>query len=166
MKVFLLGAPCAGKTMLIKALREVLDCPLLDMDDELLRLNGGIWPPLERKRGLSSQVIDEASRLGDVVLAYSVLDDEQLGALIAAEWVICLLDLPEEVMRDRAEERLAREGWTNIEWLPFHLDTIEDLRARKVFSHVVDATLPRAASVRALADLMNSTSVTRTSDPS
>ena len=69
-------------------------------------------------------------------------------------------------MRDRADERLAREGWTNIEWLPFHLDTIEDLRARKVFSHVVDATLPIAASVRVLADLMNSTSVTRTSDPS
>jgi len=95
--------------MLIKALREVLDCPLLDMDDELLRLNGGVWPPLELKRGLSSQVIDELSRLGDVVLAYSVLDDEQLGALIAAEWVICLLDLPEEVMRHRADERLARE---------------------------------------------------------
>jgi hypothetical protein len=166
MKMFLLGAPCAGKTTLIKALREVLDCPVLDMDDELLRLNGGIWPSLHLKRGLSSLVIDEASRLGDVVLAYSVVDDEQLGALIAAEWVICLLDLPEEVMRDRADERLAREGWTNIEWLPFHLDTIEDLRARKVFSHVVDATLPIAMSVHVLVDLMNSTSLTPTSDPS
>jgi hypothetical protein len=85
MKVFLLGAPCAGKTTLIKALREVLDSPLLDMDDELLRLNGGIWPPLELKRRLSSQVIDEASRLGDVVLAYCVSVDTLRRRVAAGE---------------------------------------------------------------------------------
>lgn len=91
-----------------------------------------------------------------MVLAYSILDDEQLTALVAAEWVICLLDLPEDVMRERAEQRLAREGWTNIQWLPGHLQTIEDLRARNAFFVVLDATLPTAVSVSAVAHLMHS----------
>lgn len=45
-------------------------------------------------------------------------------------------------MRSRAEQRLADEGWTNIEWLPMHLNNIAEHRARDVFSVVLDATLP------------------------
>lgn len=52
MKLFLLGAPCAGKTMLMLPLRATLTYPVLDMDEEILRLNGGRWPPIEAKQGL------------------------------------------------------------------------------------------------------------------
>ena len=159
MRMFLLGAPCAGKTTLVSRLRESLSCPVLEMDEELVRVNGGIWPSLEVKRALSSQVLDEASRLNHVVLAHSRLDDGQLRSLRATGWVIGLLDLPEAVMRSRAEERQLREGWSNVEWLPEHLRNIEHLRSRQAFSHVFDATLPTTTLVLELAQIMSEGSV-------
>ena len=155
MRMFLLGAPCAGKTTLVSRLRESLSCPVLEMDEELVRVNGGTWPALEVKRALSSQVLDEASRLNHVVLAHSRLDDGQLRSLRATGWVIGLLDLPEAVMRSRAEERQLREGWSNVEWLPEHLRNIEHLRSRQVFSRVFDATLPTTTLALTLAEIMS-----------
>jgi shikimate kinase len=160
MKMFLLGAPCAGKTTLVLGLREVLSCPVLDMDEELVRVNGGTWPASGVKRSLSSRVLDEASALGGVVLAHSRLDAEQLASLVAHGWVIALLDVPEAVLRARAQERLARDGWSNVEWLPVHLEDIADLRGRQVFSHVLDANQPTTALVRAVVDLMSTASAT------
>jgi hypothetical protein len=155
-KLFLLGAPCAGKSTLVPLLRNRLACPVLDMDEELLRVNGGTWPaPFEFKRVLTDRILDEASRLDHVVLAHSLLDDEQLAMLTAAGWSFGLLDLPESVMRSRAAERLARDGWTNIEWLPFHLDVIEHLRARRAFAHVLDATMAPATLARTIAGLLD-----------
>jgi hypothetical protein len=125
------------------------------MDDELSRLNGGTWPALDAKRDLTSKVIAETTRLDHVLLAHSYLDDEQLGWLRSSGWVIGLLDLPESVMRSRAEARLARDGWTNIEWLPFHLQNIVHLQAQQAFSHVYDATLATPTLVEALAKTMD-----------
>ena len=49
----------------------------------------------------------------------------------------------------------AIDGWTNVEWLPFHLQNIEHLSAQQAFSHVYDATLPTTTLVEALAETMN-----------
>jgi hypothetical protein len=94
-------------------------------------------------------------RLNHVVLAHSRLDDGQLRSLRATGWVIGLLDLPEAVMRSRAEERQLREGWSNVEWLPEHLRNIEHLRAGQVFTHVFDATLPTTTLALTLAEIMS-----------
>jgi len=80
----------------------------------------------------------------------AALDDGQLRSLRATGWVIGLLDLPEAVMRSRAEERQLREGWSNVEWLPEHLRNIEHLRSRRAFSRVFDATLPTTTLVLAV----------------
>ena len=88
MNLFLLGAPCAGRATLISPLRTTLTCPVLDMDEVIMRINGGTWPSLDVKRTLVNQVIDEASRQDDAVLAYSLLDDEQLSVLSDHGWVV------------------------------------------------------------------------------
>ena len=154
MKLFLLGAPCAGKTTLMTPLRAALSCPVLDMDEEIARLNGGAWPPIEAKRGLVRHVMDQASRNDEAVLAYSLLDPDQLGLLNDQGWIVCLLDVPEEVLRERAELRLSREGWTNIDWLPLHLHNIDELIAQHAFAHVLDATLPVPALVETLLEIL------------
>ena len=75
--------------------------------------------------------------------------------------VVTDLDYPnlradaEEVLRTRADERLTRDGWSNVEWLPMHLSVIEDLSARHTFEYVFDGTLPIAQLVRALGDVMS-----------
>ncbi len=81
MRLFLLGAPCAGKTTLMAPLRRELTCPVLDMDEEILRVNHGVWPHLDRKRGQTRHLIAELSEQRDVVLAYSIIDDEDVTRL-------------------------------------------------------------------------------------
>ena len=152
--MFLLGAPCVGKTTLVAALRELVGCPVLDMDDELVRVNGGTWPDLGTKGALSSQVIAEASQLDPIILAHSRVDEEQRSFLTRSGWVIALLDAPEAVLRARADERLVRDGWSNVNWLPGHLRDIEELRAHRVFSYVFDGMLPTLTLVRMVADLV------------
>ena len=155
MRLFLLGAPCAGKTTLTGRLRRDLRCPVLDMDAELVQLNGGVWPSLETKRGLTLRVLAEASLLDHVVLAYSLLAEDGLALLDAHRWCVALLDLPESVMRERAARRERQEGWSNIEWLPTHLENIADLKQKRVFSHVLDASRPLPDVTRAVVSIMS-----------
>jgi len=44
MKVFVFAVQCAGKTTLANYLRNSKSCKVIEMDDEILRLNGGSWP--------------------------------------------------------------------------------------------------------------------------
>ena len=90
-----------------------------------------------------------------MVLACSLLDHEQLGMLNARGWTLCLLNVPEAVLRQRAEHRQEREGWTNVEWLPVHLRNIKELLDQDAFAHVLDATLPAPALVDALVTMLD-----------
>lgn len=78
MRLLLLGAPCAGRATLIS---RRLACPVLDMDEEIMSINGGTWPTLEHKRVLANHVVDDASHHDSVVLTYSLLDEQQLAVL-------------------------------------------------------------------------------------
>ena len=50
MKRFVLGAPCAGKSTIVRHFRRKYGLNALDADDEIVRLNGGVWPDIERPR--------------------------------------------------------------------------------------------------------------------
>jgi hypothetical protein len=50
-RVFVLGAACAGKRTVCSNLRahSDLDLNVVDMNDEILSLNGGVWPDIRTK---------------------------------------------------------------------------------------------------------------------
>jgi len=165
MRLFLLGAPCAGKSTLVGALRREVSHPVLDMDAEIRELNGGSWPPIAHKRELSMRVTRRAGELERVVLTYSRLDREGLDELRSRAWCIALLDLPEALMRARAIERERREGWSNIEWLPDHLENITWLRDLGAFDRVLDASAPVHVLVQDVLDLLDGAGGGRTAMP-
>ncbi len=142
MRLLLLGAPGSGKSSLMTPLRQELGLPVLDMDEELVKLNGGAWPHLDLKRGQTRQIMTDWSEAEDVVLAYSILDAEGLALARERGWTVVLLDVPEAVLRERAARRERLEGWTNIEWLPTHLENIAWLTSQNAFGAVLDGTRP------------------------
>ena len=93
------------------------------------------------------------SQVQHVVLAYSLLDQEGLALLRAHDWSVVLLDLPESLLRARAAERERREGWSNLQWLPQHLENISWLRETGAFAAVLDARRPAAELVGELVKL-------------
>lgn len=75
-RMFVLGAPCAGKSSVATRLRHC-DVDVIDTDDEIERLNGGVWPDIETKNErLLPIVLDIAAALPEVVLfnSYMPLD--------------------------------------------------------------------------------------------
>ena len=49
MKVFTVGAAGAGKTTVCRLLRVIEGLSVLDMDDEIMRLSGVVWPDIPTK---------------------------------------------------------------------------------------------------------------------
>ncbi len=138
MRVFLLGAPCAGKTTLVEPLRSV-GITVIDTDDEIVRLNGGTWPDIETKNArFLPQVLDAAAALDEVVLLNSYLPLERTRQLRGSGFVVALLDVDPDELRRRDAVRQAEEGWTNIEWLDWHQSVIQDHRHADLIDQVID----------------------------
>jgi hypothetical protein len=63
---------------------------------------------------------------------------ERAQELRRAGFATALLDVPPAELRRRHAVRLAEEGWTNVEWFEHEQSVIRDLRASKVFDHILD----------------------------
>lgn len=139
MKLFVVGAPCSGKSTVVGCLRDVHGLNALDTDDEILRLNAGVWPSDNETKNevLLPRVLKDAIQMEHVVLFNSYLFVDHAILLRRAGFRILLLDVPEEELRRRDAARLAIEGWTNIEWFDWHQSVIQELRANRLIDYEV-----------------------------
>jgi hypothetical protein len=137
-RIFLLGAPCAGKTTIAGPLRAA-GVTTIDTDDEIVRLNGGSWPDIEAKNErFLPMVIEAAARLAEVVLLNSYMPVERTRQLRDQDFVVALLEVPEDELRRRDQIRLEAEGWTNREWFDWHQSVIREHRESNLIDHIID----------------------------
>ena len=136
-RLFVLGIACAGKTTLARHLRACSSMPVVDLDDEIGRVNGGTWPDISTKNDVVlPKVLAEVRAMPDVVL-FGSLPVERTQELRAAGFVAALLDVSEAELRRRHAVRLAEEGWTNVEWFEHEQSVLRGHRACNVFDHVI-----------------------------
>ena len=139
----MLGVPCSGMSTAAAHLRSTTDLHVLDMDDEVVRRNGGVWPDIERKNEIVvPQVLDHASALDAVVLlnSYSLL--QWTRRLRTDGFTVALLDLSPEEQAQRDAVRSAEEGWTNREWFAWHREVIAEHHQEGLIDVVVDGHRP------------------------
>lgn len=137
-KLLVVGPLCAGKTTIARHLERSSQA-VIDLDDELVRLNGGTYPDVEtRKTFLAPRALAEAAALSDVVLLHSTLDPDDVRTLRDAGFTTALLEVSPPELRRRHRARLREEGWTNEDWADENLALIADLRRLSLFDHVVD----------------------------
>ena len=137
-RLFVMGIACAGKTTLARRLRACSTLNVVDMDDQIARLNGGTWPDIPTKNNVVlPKVLAEVCAMPDVVL-FGSLTVERTQELRQAGFHTALLDVSEAELRRRHAVRLAEEGWTNVEWFEHEQSVIRELRAHNVFDHVID----------------------------
>ncbi len=138
MKTFVMGAACAGKTSLCHHLRTARGVNAIDTNDEILRLNGGIWPSIDRKNQvLLPMVLDAVMAMKEVVLFNSYMPADQMRQLRLAGFRTVLVDVSEAELRRRHGVRLEGEGWTNIQWLAWNQLHINELLDDDLFDRVV-----------------------------
>jgi dephospho-CoA kinase len=137
-RLFVLGIACAGKTTLARHLQACSSLNVVDMDDEIARLNGGTWPDIPTKnRVVLPKLLAEVRAVPDVVL-FGSLPVEPTQELRQAGFRTVLLDVSAAELRRRHAVRLAEEGWTNVEWFEHEQSVLRDLRAHNLFDYVLD----------------------------
>jgi broad-specificity NMP kinase len=137
-RLFVLGAPCAGKSTVAARLRR-LGIDVVDADEEILLLNSGVWPDTETKNErFLPRVLDVAGSKPEVVVFNSYLPLDQTRHLRDRGFVVVLLDVSEEELLRRDRVRLAEEGWTNIEWFEWHQSVIREHHDAGLIDDVID----------------------------
>ena len=121
----MIGIACAGKTTVARHLRECTALNVLDMDDAIGRLNGGVWPDIPTKNNVVlPKVLAEVRAMSDVVL-FGSLNVEQTQKLRQDGFSTVLLDVSEDELRRRHAARLSEEGWTNVQWFEHEHGDVE-----------------------------------------
>jgi len=157
-RLFVLGIACAGKTTLVRHLRAGSTLAVVDLDDEIGRVNGGTWPDIPTKNNVVlPKVLAEVRAMPDVVL-FGSLPVDRTQELRAAGFVTALLDVSEAELRRRHAARLAEEGWTNVQWFEHEQSVLRDLRAHDVFDHVIAGEGPVASIADDIMKLVRSLS--------
>lgn len=157
MKLFVVGVPCSGKSTVAACLREEFGLNAVDVDDQILRLNQGVWPSdLETKNEvLLPKVLNEALEIDEVILFNSYLFPSHAALLREAGFRILLLEVPEAEIRRRDAVRFKEEGWTNIEWLDWHRSVIGELRADGFIDDVIAGNRAVGAVAEAISDYVD-----------
>jgi predicted kinase len=138
MKLLIVGAPNSGKTTVSRELRESLGLNVVDMDDEIVRLNDGVWPDIDTKNEVvQPKVLEVVMAMPEVVLFNSYMSVERTRRLREAGFRIVLLDVSEAELRRRNAKRVAEESWTNIEWFDWHRKSIQELQDNNLFDYSI-----------------------------
>ena len=113
--------------------------PVIDTDDKMLRLNGGVWPDIETKNEiLLPIVVDTAASMSNVVLFNSYMPLDRTRNLKARGLEVVLLEVSDAELRRRDEIRLTEEGWTNRKWFDWHQAMIQQHRDAGLIDHLLD----------------------------
>lgn len=129
MRLFVVGPPCSGKSTVSQLLRERWRVNTVDMDDEIMRLNGGTWPTIEVKEAvLQPQVLAQVVAMDSVILFNSYMQVSRTAMLRGAGFLTVLLAVDEQELRRRDQQRLADEGWSNGHWLDWHQANVAALQ--------------------------------------
>jgi hypothetical protein len=137
-KLLVVGPICSGKTTVARHLRSG-SAAVVDLDDELVRLNGGVYPDIEtRKTVIAPQALANACAMAEVILLHSTLAPSDVLKLRAAGFTTALLKVSEVELRPRYKSRLDAEAWTNEAWFDDNQALIDLLRRQRLFDHIID----------------------------
>lgn len=116
----------------------------MDMDDEIVRVNGGTCPEsIDAKVTLIEPVVlDLVCSLDDVLLLYSYMSVERMERLKRAGFRTALLHVDRDELARRLAKRALEEGWDNSQWLDWNLEQIQVLSHAGMFDIVVPGDPP------------------------
>jgi adenylate kinase family enzyme len=142
LKAIVIGASCAGKTTLVRYLRARSDLPLLEIDDELVRENGGEYPSdyQHKHQVVAPRVIEQVLRKDSIVFFTNTdyFTDADLSLARSREFKIIQLEIPLTVLRDRNCRRVKEERYPDIgEWLNHMVEYQDKLREQGLVDHVI-----------------------------
>lgn len=114
-KLVVLGAPLTGKSTLAKTLRTTTSIPVLDFDEELMKLNNGKYPAnyAELNVRLKKEVIKNISAMDEVIFFAFEIEAETLLTMKQNGFRIAQLAASLEILETRNQDRLNKDPSNN-----------------------------------------------------
>jgi len=147
MKGIIIGASLSGKTTVVRYLRSNTDISVLEMDEELTRLNNGKYPidVKHKHESLAPKVIKALLNREDILFFtnthYFSLDD--LREAKDKGFKIIQLGLSVDELNKRNKNRVENEGYDDLSgWLKGMLVYQEKIRDSGIVDISINANLP------------------------
>lgn len=107
-KAIIIGPPLVGKTTTINYLRSNASLPILELDEELVKLNNGVWPSNEeyRNKVLVHKVVEEIKNMENVIFFTTYFGVGDLKKAKEAGFRIIQLMLEKDELLKRNVERM------------------------------------------------------------
>ncbi|EKD58103.1 MAG: hypothetical protein ACD_57C00031G0011 [uncultured bacterium] len=144
MKAIVIGTSLSGKTTLIRYLRRTSNLPLLEVDEELTRLNNGIYPIDDEYKHtvLAPQIIKNILSRDNVVFFsntdYFTFEDIKVARYNNFQIIQLSLDLKE--LQNRNKSRVEKDGYSDLsQWLEGMVNYQIQLKKAWLVDKVIDA---------------------------
>ncbi len=143
-KAIIIGSQLSGKTTLVRHLRSVSDLNLLEMDEEIMRLNNNIWPDNKTKdEVLTPRICADISGRENIVFLTNYFVPNLLRTAKGNGFKIIELKLDKKTLLERNETRIKDEGYDDAsQWIDGHLDFIKSVEELGLLDSIIDAKKP------------------------
>ena len=160
MKIIVIGASLSGKTTLIRYLKSIANFPILEIDEELTRLNGGTYPLNNKYKHqvLTPQIIKGVLERQQVIFFTNTdyFTNQDLKKAKKKGFLIVQLDLSLEQLQKRNENRVKVEGYSDLsQWLDGMVKYQTKTRKEGLVDKVINADQPTKSMARGVIGLLN-----------
>ena len=146
MKIIVIGMSLSGKTTIVKHLRSATKVPVLEIDEELTRLNNGIYPAdnIYKIEKLAPRVMSSILKRNNIIFFtntnyFSISDLEKAHK---NGFTIIQLDLSVSEATKRNQNRVKKEGYSDLsKWFGGMQEYQEQIKIAGVVDKVIDATI-------------------------
>jgi adenylate kinase family enzyme len=107
-KAIIIGPPLVGKTTIVNYLRSKTSLQVLELDEELVKLNNGVWPSDEEHRNkvLVHKVVDEVKNMDNVIFFTTYFGVEDLRRVKEGGFKVLQLMLEKDELLKRNITRM------------------------------------------------------------
>lgn len=144
-KAIIIGPPLVGKTTLVNYLREHTNFLILELDEELFKLNNGTWPADEeyRNKVLVHKVVDDIKIMDKVIFFTTYFSIDDLKKAKENKFKIIQLMLDKSELIKRNAERMQNKGELDAaEALKENLKLQDDINNAGVFDKIIYTNKP------------------------
>lgn len=160
MKAIIIGTSLSGKTTLVRYLRTNTKLPILEVDEELTRLNNGVYPTDNKYKHtiLIPQIVEDILNRDNIVFFtntnYFTPSDLKNARSKGFKIVQLWLDLNE--LQKRNKFRMENEGYPDVsEWLSGMTEYQTEIKQLGLADLVIDANLPTEEIAKKLMPLVS-----------
>lgn len=141
MKLFVFAVQCAGKTTVAKYLRMNTNFNVVEIEDEILKLNAGRWPKDDhfKEEVLIPQILEQICAMPEVIFFENHMSVERTVQLKKAGFSVVLLKVSRDELLRRNQRRIEKEGYDDAsKWIDSEIENASELERHKLIDASID----------------------------